>query len=203
MNFIYRLLLTFNATSLIIVVFLIKEKFVFSCIWSKFIHISNNEISVSILKILKSFPDFISYIVYILIPILFTFISLRVGKCLGNANISKGTIIEIENANNAFLPSYSGYFFVALSISTFDTLVYMFIILFVFTFLSQTLYFNPLFLIFGYHFYNISTSNKARLFIISKKEITKVDDVEFPLLKRINNFTFIDYELPTSQEKEN
>lgn len=203
MNFIYRLLLTFNATSLIIVVFLIKEKFVFSCIWSKFIHISNNEVSVSILKILKSFPDFISYIVYILIPILFTFISLRVGKHLGNANISKGTIVEIENANNAFLPSYLGYFFVALSISTFDTLVYMFIILFVFTFLSQTLYFNPLFLIFGYHFYNVSTSNKAKLFIISKKEIIKVDDVEFPLLKRINNFTFIEYELPTSQEKEN
>lgn len=202
-NFLYRLLLTFNATSLIIVVFLIKEKFVFSCVWSKFIHIPNNEVSISILNILKSFSDFISYVTYILIPILFTFISLRVGKCLGDANISKGAIVEIENANNAFLPSYLGYFFVALSISTFDTLVYMFIILLVFTFLSQTLYFNPLFLIFGYHFYNVSTSNKAKLFIISKKEITKVDDVEFPLLKRINNFTFIEYELPTSQEKKN
>lgn len=176
MNLIYRLLLTFNATSLILVVYLIKEQ------------VTINSLS----KNLNNFPQYISYIIYFLIPIILTCFSLRISNYLGSSNISKGSIVEIENANNAFLPSYLGYFFVALSVNNNKTLIFVFIILFVFTFLSQTLYFNPLFLIFRYHFYNVTTNNKTKLFIISKNQITKIDDIEFPTLKRINNFTFID-----------
>ncbi|WP_255283843.1 hypothetical protein [Flavobacterium glycines] len=141
---------------------------------------------------LNSLPNYVSYLIYFFVPIVLTYISLYISKFLGNSNISKGSIIEVENANNAFLPSYLGYFFVALSVNNSETLIFVFAILFVFTFLSQTLYFNPLFLIFGYHFYNISTNNKAKLFVITKNEINKVDDIEFTQLKRINNFTFID-----------
>src|SRR5690606_38431226 len=103
-----------------------------------------------------------------------------------------GSIVEVEQANNAFLPSYLGYFFVALSVNNSETLIFVFSILFIFTFLSQTLYFNPLFLFFGYHFYNISTVNKVKLFIITKQKINQPEEVEFQKLKRINNFTFID-----------
>lgn len=176
MNFIYRLLLTFNATSLIIVIFLIKEEVTLNNIHDR----------------LNSLPNFVSYLVYFLIPIILTYFSLLISRFLGNSNISKGSITEVENANNAFLPSYLGYFFVALSVNNCETLIFVFVILFIFTFLSQTLYFNPLFLIFGYHFYNISTSNKAKLFVITRNEINQVDDIEFSSLKRINNFTFID-----------
>ncbi|GEL12345.1 hypothetical protein SAMN05192550_3284 [Flavobacterium glycines] len=176
MNYIYRLLLTFNATSLILVIFLIKEETTLNSLHEK----------------LNSLPNYVSYLIYFFVPIVLTYISLYISKFLGNSNISKGSIIEVENANNAFLPSYLGYFFVALSVNNSETLIFVFAILFVFTFLSQTLYFNPLFLIFGYHFYNISTNNKAKLFVITKNEINKVDDIEFTQLKRINNFTFID-----------
>lgn len=176
MNFIYRLLLTFNATSLIIVIFLIKEEVTLNSLHER----------------LNSLPNYVSYLVYFLLPIIFTYFSLLISSFLGNSNISKGSITEVENANNAFLPSYLGYFFVALSVNNCETLIFVFVILFAFTFLSQTLYFNPLFLIFGYHFYNISTSNKAKLFVITRNEINKVDDIEFSSLKRINNFTFID-----------
>lgn len=176
MNFIYRLLLTFNATSLIIVIFLIKEEITLNGLHEK----------------LNCLPNYISYLIYFSLPIILTYLSLFISNFLGNSNISKGSITEVENANNAFLPSYLGYFFVALSVNNCETLIFVFAILFAFTFLSQTLYFNPLFLIFGYHFYNISTSNKAKLFVITKNEINKVDDVGFTSLKRINNFTFID-----------
>lgn len=176
MNYIYKLLLTFNATSLILVIFFIKEEDTLNGLHEK----------------LYSLPNYVSYIIYFFVPIVLTYISLYISKFLGNSNITKGSITEVENANNAFLPSYLGYFFVALSVNNSDTLIFVFIILFVFTFLSQTLYFNPLFLIFGYHFYNISTNNKAKLFVITKNEINKVDDIEFTQLKRINNFTFID-----------
>jgi hypothetical protein len=181
MNIIYRLLLTFNATSLILVIFLIKEDIALINLHEK----------------ICTLPHYVSFICYFSIPILFTYISLLLAKYLGNSNIKKGSIIEVENANNAFLPSYLGYFFVALSVNNYETLIFVFFILFVFTYLSQTLYFNPLFLIFGYHFYNISTQSKSKLFIITKYEISNVEDVEFPALKRINNFTFIDKSILT------
>ncbi|MGH1517750.1 hypothetical protein [Chryseobacterium sp. JK1] len=176
MNLTYRILLTFNATSLIIVVFLIKEEITLNSLCNDF----------------QCLPHYVSYVIYFLAPVILTYLSLLISKFLGTANISKGSILEVENANNAFLPSYLGYFFVALSVNNEETLIFVFIILFIFTFLSQTLYFNPLFLIFRYHFYNVTTNNKAKLFIISKNQITKVDDIEFPILKRVNNFTFID-----------
>lgn len=189
LNFIFRLLLTFNATSLILVVYAVKGRYVLSCLFPK----------------LDFFPDYISYLVYFLIPIILTFISLIVANGLDSDSIEfekeeykeKGInspIKEIEQANNAFLPSYLGYFFVALSVPYCDTLIFIFGILFIFTFLSQTLYFNPLFLFFGYHFYYLTTDNNIRIFIITRQKLKDPKKESFSKLKRINNFTFIDKE---------
>lgn len=189
LNFIFRLLLTFNATSLILVVYTVKERYVLSCLFPK----------------LDFLPDYVSYLVYFLIPIFLTFISLIVANGLDSDSIEfekdedkeKGInspIKEIEQANNAFLPSYLGYFFVALSVPYCDTLIFVFGILFIFTFLSQTLYFNPLFLFFGYHFYYLTTDNNIRIFIITRQKLKDPKKESFSKLKRINNFTFIDKE---------
>ncbi|QTC41319.1 hypothetical protein I7V34_19980 [Bacillus sp. V3] len=158
---------------------------------------------------LSSLPDFFSYTLYFCLPIFFTWISLLLAKSLakdslekteksiekenGQKQISKmSKVIEVEQANNAFLPSYLGYFFVALSIPYFETLIFIFLILFLFTFYSQTLYFNPLFLLFGYHFYYLTTVNKTKVFIITRKSLKNPDDINLPELRRINDFTFID-----------
>ncbi len=177
MNFIYRLLLTFNASSLIIVVYLVKK-----------------EVLINNLNCyLFGLPNYVSYILYFLIPILLTFLSLIIARYLSKDNISLGTIKSIEQANNAFLPSYLGYFFVALSVPYDHTLIFVFAILFVFTFLSQTLYFNPLFLIFKYHFYYLTTTNEIKIFIITRRVLKDPKNTEFEQLRRINNFTFIDF----------
>lgn len=176
-NFLYRLLLTFNATSLIIVVYLVKSK----CNLSDFFNIIR-------------LPNYISYIAFVLIPIVLTFLSLVISKYLSKDSITINTIKNIEQANNAFLPSYLGYFFVALSVPYCDTLVFIFSILFVFTFLSQTLYFNPLFLVFGFQFYYLTTSNEIKIFVITRKVLKDPKLIEFKKLNRINNFTFIDLE---------
>lgn len=183
MNFLFRLLLTFNATSLIIVVYLVKEHYLIE----KFIP----PFSIA-------YSEIISYIIYAGIPLLLTYLSLRLSKYLDSDSIESDRhpiIREIEQANNAFLPSYLGYFFVALSISDFTTLGFIYIVLFVFTFLSQSLYFNPLYLVFGYQFYYITTETNVKIFIISKRIIKNPSNIEFPKLKRINNFTFIDQEV--------
>jgi hypothetical protein len=180
-NLTFRLFLTFNATSLIIVVYLIKS------------HIVVN----SFHPVFKDLPDYISYTGYLLIPILFTVLSLFFSSYLTEDSIepsadSEPVIKEVEQANNSYLPSYLGYFFVALSIDYCDTLIFSYGILFVFTFLSQTLYFNPLFLIFGYHFYYITTSTNIKIFIITKRSLKSPNKLHFPKLKRINDFTFIE-----------
>ncbi len=63
---------------------------------------------------------------------------------------------------------------------------------FIFTFLSQALYFNPLFLIFKYEFYNITTKSGTAIFLISKQKYKNPSDVGNLIAYRINNYTFID-----------
>lgn len=180
MNFLFRLLLTFNATSLIIVIYLVKERIILN----------------STHYYLSQLPHFISYLIYLFIPVLLTFLSIIISKGLDRDSLEymneSSAIREIEQANNAFLPSYLGYFFVALSVPYCDTLIFIFGLLFVFTFLSQTLYFNPLFLLFNYHFYYLTTNNNRKIFLITRKELKNPENLSFPELRRINNFTFID-----------
>lgn len=179
-NFIFRLFLTFNATSLILVIYLVKSE------------ITLNSLST----FLSELPTFISYTFYFIIPVIFTFLSLRSSKWLEDDSIeiedNEPKIKEVEQANNAYLPSYLGYFFVALSVPHCDTLIFVFALLFVFTFLSQTLYFNPLFLMFGYHFYYLTTETNIKIFLITKQNLKEPRKLNFPKLKRINDFTFID-----------
>ncbi len=179
-NFLFRLFLTFNATSLIIVVYLVKDRVNIN----RLIHLPCTT------------PNYVSYMIYALLPVLLTYLSLLLSKGLSKSSMEahngKSVVKEIEHANNAYLPSYLGYFFVALSVPFDDTLIFVYVILFVFTFLSQTLYFNPLFLIFRYHFYYLTTTKDVKIFMITRKVLKDPAAIDFPSLQRINDFTFID-----------
>lgn len=177
-NFLFRLLLTFNATSLLVIVYCIQND------------ITVNRFLPSNVAALT--PDFLSYIIYIVIPIALTGVSLMLATFLGKDEFKAGSVIGIEHANNSFLPSYLGYFFVALSIADWMSLIFVYGLLFVFTFLSQALYFNPLFLLFGYEFYNVKTDSGATLFLISRDRYKTPSSVEISCARRINDYTFIE-----------
>jgi hypothetical protein len=127
---------------------------------------------------------------------LLTYISLLLSKELDDDSIQsvngESVINEVELANNAYLPSYLGYFFVALSIENCNTMIFVFSIIFLFTYLSQSLYFNPILLVLGYHFYYLTTITNIRIFIISRRNFKNPKTLYLLHLKRINNFTFID-----------
>jgi O-antigen ligase len=125
------------------------------------------------------------------VPIILTYISLCFSKKLDSDPFEKGDIIEMEHASNSFLPSYLGYFFVALSISATETLWFVYIVLFVFTYKSQALYFNPLFLVFGYKFYNAKKKNGDTIFLISRENVKNSKDFSCQKAYRINDYTFI------------
>jgi hypothetical protein len=178
-NIGFRLLLTFNATSLLLIIYLVQNGFTLNGLFCS-------------LSWLAQVPNTVSYIFYFLVPVLLTGISILLSAKLGKDEFKKGSVESIEHANNSFLPSYLGYFFVALSIGSWEALWFVYAVLFLFTFLSQALYFNPLFLIFGYEFYNIKTNNGTAIFLISRRKYRKPDDIEIATANRINNYTFLE-----------
>lgn len=172
MKYLYQLFLAFNSTWLIVVVYLIKEKYVFT--------------------VLENYSNYFSWIIFISLPIILTALSFLVALKLPNDTLNRTSVTEIELANNNFLPTYLGYFFVSLGVNDIQTLIVVFGMIYVFTYLSQTLYFNPIFLIFGYHFYFIKTSSNVKIFLITKKKLKVPGEFGFNNLKRINNYTFLD-----------
>ena len=129
-------------------------------------------------------------LILLLVPILLSVVSVHLAKDLGNASLSRCK--EGALADNEFLPVYLGYFFVSLSVPDNTTMAFLSGIIFIFTCLSQTQYFNPLYLLLGYHFYHVLTPKGTRVFIIAHgKIIRKWNDVSFEKLKRINNTTYL------------
>lgn len=178
-NFLFRLLLTFNATSLLVIIYLVQKGHTLGSFCPLF-------------NFTTALPNLISYIIYLLVPIVLTGLSIALSSRLGRDSFKAGEVESIEHANNSFLPSYLGYFFVALSVPNWETLIFVYGVLFVFTFLSQALYFNPLFLLFGFEFYNIKTKNGASIFLISRQRYKTPHEIEVATANRINDYTYIE-----------
>ena len=165
---IYRLLLTLSATSWFIIVFLIQYLFEL---------------------------DLISYCCIIVGSIIASFIitlaGLKISKKLTEEDLN--TYTDLELVDNEGLSVYLAYFFVALSINNWVIMAIIYTIIFAFTYITQATYYNPLFIIFNYHFYKGITQNGVHHNLIIKGDIIRSTEIT-PLPKqarRINNTTFI------------
>lgn len=177
-NLVFRFFLAFNSTSLILVVYWIKSGVTMNFVPPYMMHV----------------PNYMSYLLYVGGMILLTYLSLVIANYLDRDSIAADVITSIESANNSFLPSYLGYFFVALDVPNNETLCFVYAIIFTFTFFSQALYFNPLFLLFGYQFYNLTNVNQVTIFMITKLHLKDPSVAVFPKLLRINDYTFLNKE---------
>ena len=106
MNTAFRVLLTFNATSLLVIIFAVQKGYSLGYFFGGF----------ACFDWIAALPNAVSYLLYFLIPVLSTGLSIWLSKYLGKDDFKAGEVASIEHANNSFLPSYLGYFFVALSI---------------------------------------------------------------------------------------
>lgn len=123
--------------------------------------------------------------------ILLSFVSLHFPKRSGTETL-KGCD-NFSLADNEFLPVYLGYFFVSLSVSDNYTMFAVYFLVFIYTCLSQSQYFNPIYLLFGYHYYHIITHNGTKIFVIKRDRVTRTnEEMEFLNLQRINDTTFIE-----------
>lgn len=168
MNFLFKVLLTINATSWMLIIYAIKEGWTF----------------------LQS-PAWVCGIIYLIIPVILSLLSLFLFRFSGDDKLTKCQ--EFSLADNEFLPVYLGYFFLSVGINEDITMIFIYSIAFVFTFLSQTQYFNPIYLMFGYHYYHILTTEGTRIFVIKRgKVIRNKNHIYFENLKRINDTTYIE-----------
>lgn len=159
--------MTFNSTSWVIILFGVKQEWTLWCIPSLFFNL-----------------------ILLIISGLMSFISLLLANIIENDNLSN--VDDFTLANHSFIPTYLGYFFVGLSLENINQFIFAYIIIFIFVYLSQTEYFNPIYLLFRYKFYYVLTSKKIRIFIITRRKIKDLNDKPFDKLKRINDTTFID-----------
>ncbi len=167
MNLLYKLLLTLNATSWMFVIYVVKAQ------W--------HPIDV---------PAWLVGVAILLITVVLSIFSICMAKRLGNDSLFGCS--ECILADSDFLPTYLGYFFISLSVSDRVTMLFVYGMIFIFVFITQSNYFNPIYLLFGYHYYKVTTNEGTRVFLIVKgKVIRNSNQVEFEQLKRINDSAYL------------
>lgn len=133
-------------------------------------------------------------------PILMSWVFVCFAKFISPDDSLRLPVRKVSSANKEYLPVYLSYFFVSLSISgssqeglAYGVLLVFVLIIWVFTSLTTTYYFNPLLLLMGYKFYNVTSNNGIELFILSRRVIRKNEkDIVFPNLKKLTEFVYIE-----------
>ena len=145
-------------------------------------------------KLIRDYTNSWGWCIYLVImmPFAFTLFSLFLCKfCLKDEDSIK-KIISIEIANNDFLTHYLAFFFVALSVDNLDIFIIVFSLTVLFTFFSRVSYFNPIFLVCRFNFYYITTDDNVKIMLISRERLKKSKDFKETIVKRINDYTFIE-----------
>ncbi|OBY50292.1 hypothetical protein BBB48_08785 [Haemophilus parainfluenzae] len=185
MDKLFKTLMNISSTSLLLSIYFIKSQYYILDLTWLYRVIPNHWIEpISRLSLLF----------YFLIPFVATATVLWLSKYLGKDEFKQGEVKELEYVNDNFLPSYLGYFFVALSIpdNNLFLLFVMYGIIFLLVSCSKSFYFNPVFFLFGYRFYQVKTKSGLLLVLISKQEFRTPQSVSSITVYRINNFTFLE-----------
>lgn len=141
----------------------------------------------------------LNLVVYIGAPVLLSLLSLWWMISQGDDSITND-IDAITPVNNEYLPVYLGYIFVSLSIPTpqnggVDWVILMIVYLLISLFVtcSKTLFFNPVFIVLGYGYYQVTTENGVNVFVMTQRKIKKsISKPTFPNLKKVNDLVYID-----------
>lgn len=166
-RWLVRLLLTFSSTSWMLVIFIIKTHFT---VWG--------------------LPGWVFSLICIFCAILLSYGALQFTKLLDIDEL--GELKEISLADNDYIPVYLGYFFVSLSIADGYTLFFVYtMVLILLTMLDM--YFNPIFIFWGYHYYHVVTSEGTRAFVIIRSNERNPKNISGKNIRRLNNWTFISH----------
>lgn len=133
------------------------------------------------------------------LPVLMSLLALFWMKGQSKDSINNG-VKDITPVNHEYLPVYLGYIFVSLSMPNLAdgsidwmTLIIVYLLICIFVTCSKTLCFNPIYIVFGYGYYQVTTNNGVKVFIITNRAISKSDEnPSFPKLRKVNELVFIE-----------
>lgn len=135
------------------------------------------------------------FIVTVLVA--FSYLSLKLAQLVFRSGETLDAS-EIKPIESTAMPTYIGLFVIALGLSA-DKLGEAFIVLTVLLVLwglfERVFYFNPIWLFFGYRFYEVRTRHDNTFTLVTKRVDLK-GAMEFQNLRRINNYTYLEEEQP-------
>ena len=132
-------------------------------------------------------------LLYLLIFGLFAYGSLRLTRALYEKNEALD-IIEEKPIESIAVPTYIGFFVIAIEMQQLDPGVSFIVLVVIFLFwtrLEKVFYFNPIWLLFGYRFYEVKSSSKDTVTLITKRSKLKGSH-KLTGLRRLNNYTFME-----------
>ena len=185
MTIIFRLLLTFSSLLLSVFVFFVAKGYSISCLFQS--------------KYTNDLTMIPSMLIYFTIVFLMGLLTINMTKCINSETFGDNSFTSIEIANDSFLPSYLGYFFVSLSAASMGeesitVFTFVFLIMSIFIFFSRISFFNPVFLLLRYNFFYVTTNNGVKVILITRKSIKNPLKFNSTKVKRINDYTYLDME---------
>lgn len=184
---IKQLLISFNALLLMLYIYVMKWVFTLEEPCNIFGKIIDTDIKLSVAKI------FFSIILYLVVKGL-SILTVHICECGVNDKVNK--INSLVDVTNEYMPVYLGYIFVAVSINNLELFVLIYVLLLVLIYRTQIVAYNPMFCLFGYHYYKITvfgSHQSIEVFVISKlKNIKDYHLLKFDKLSKINEFTYMD-----------
>jgi len=124
-----------------------------------------------------------------------TALCLFVSRKLPVDEFPQGAAKEFSLIDASELPTFLGYFFVSLSIPEGQYLLagVIFFLLFLFVYRAQIFCYNPLLLLLGFHFYQVTIENGFQLLLITKqRNIRRAEGIWFEKLYRLNDYSYLD-----------
>ncbi|CAK1245531.1 hypothetical protein [Fructobacillus cardui] len=128
---------------------------------------------------------------FILLTALMVYIPLSIIHKKTDDYMRRAKLIELSD--NSFVPTYLGYFFIAMNTDSPWVMGAMYVVIFAFLYFAGVEYFNPIFLFYGYHIYKVESDNGVQNIMILKSSSiirSSGDLVNIPVY-RINNLTYI------------
>lgn len=170
LNLLYKIALSFGATGWMFGVYVLSSK----------------------TNPFEFFPLWFTGGMFFLISFLVSFLCLFLACYLGRDKIHSAAKIYLVDQSGCFL----ALLLLIISLIAPDNTSFLicYVGVFLLHFQTQNQFFNPWFLLMGYHHYRVSTNLGTEIFLIVKGAvIRRAEDCAFDNLRRINNSTFVNF----------
>lgn len=136
-------------------------------------------------------PQWASYVVYIASVIAFAGVLTLFFKKLRPGELRNQNIEQLDSDNSGLLAMILAYVFVGLSINNGWTLIAVMLFLLIFNLCGSSHIYNPIFYLFGYRYYYV-TSSKTKILVMTRTKYPLGSDADFEQCGCLNDYTYID-----------